>query len=152
MPTAPADASVDSSPHTPRNGFDRFFEISARGSSVGREVRGGLATFFTMAYIVVLNPIILGGVEDAEGAVLGFPTVAAATALVAGVMTIAMGVIGRYPFAIAAGLGLNAFVAFTIASRMSWADAMGARRAGGAGHHGPGADRLPHSGVPRDPT
>jgi len=110
---------------TPTSRLDRYFFISTRGSTVEREIRGGLATFFTMAYIVVLNPIIIGTVADQDGAFLGVPTVAAATALVAGVMTIAMGVIGKYPFAIAAGLGLNAFVAFGIASRMSWADAMG---------------------------
>ena len=111
---------------TPPTGrLDGYFSISLRGSTVERELRGGLATFFTMAYIVVLNPLIIGTVPDADGEILGIPTVAAVTALVAGVLTIAMGVIGKYPFAIATGLGLNAFVAFGIASRMSWADAMG---------------------------
>ena len=56
---------------------------------------------------------------------LGIQQVAAVTALVAAVMTILMGVVGRYPFALATGLGLNAFVTFSIASQMSWADAMG---------------------------
>jgi len=105
--------------------FDRFFEISARGSTVGREVRGGLATFFTMAYIVVLNPLILGSAADGDGAMLDQAQLAAATALVAGVMTILMGVIARFPLALAAGLGVNALVAFEIAPLMSWADAMG---------------------------
>jgi AGZA family xanthine/uracil permease-like MFS transporter len=109
----------------PRNGLDRYFKISERGSSVRTEVRGGLTTFFTMAYIVVLNPLIIGTVEDADGRVLGVPQVAAVTALVAAVMTIVMGVWGRYPFAVATGLGLNAFVTFSVASQMSWADAMG---------------------------
>jgi AGZA family xanthine/uracil permease-like MFS transporter len=109
----------------PRNAFDAYFGITARGSTIGREVRGGLATFFTMAYIIVLNPIILGFGQDADGDVLGSARVAAVTALVAGVMTILMGVIGRFPLAIAAGLGLNAFVAVGIATKMSWADAMG---------------------------
>ena len=68
----------------PRNGLDRYFRISERGSTVSREIRGGLATFFTMAYIVVLNPLIIGTVPDKTGAVLGIPKVAAATALVAG--------------------------------------------------------------------
>ena len=112
-------------PRPPRNAFDRFFSISQRGSTVEREIRGGLATFFTMAYIVVLNPLIIGTARDADGRTLGIPLVAAATALVAGVMTILMGVVGRYPYALATGLGLNAFVAFGIATRMSWADAMG---------------------------
>ncbi len=110
---------------TPRNRLDRYFMISERGSTVEREVRGGLATFFTMAYIVVLNPLIIGLAEDADGRTLGVPQVAAATALVAAVMTLVMGVVGRYPFAVATGLGLNAFVTFSIASEMSWADAMG---------------------------
>jgi AGZA family xanthine/uracil permease-like MFS transporter len=109
----------------PRNGLDRYFKISERGSSVRTEVRGGLTTFFTMAYIVVLNPLIIGTAEDADGRILGVEQVAAVTALVAAVMTIVMGVWGRYPFAVATGLGLNAFVTFSVASQMSWADAMG---------------------------
>ncbi|MFC7494732.1 MULTISPECIES: NCS2 family permease [unclassified Nocardioides] len=115
------------------SGIDRFFKISARGSTVGREVRGGIVTFFTMAYIIVLNPLILGFATDQDGNVLGGGTepganlamIAAGTALVAGVMTILMGVVANYPLAIATGLGLNAFVAFSIASQMTWADAMG---------------------------
>jgi AGZA family xanthine/uracil permease-like MFS transporter len=107
------------------NAFDRYFEITARGSTLGREVRGGLATFFTMAYIVVLNPLILGNAVDSDGARLAIPALAAATALVAGVMTILMGVVGRFPLALAAGLGVNALVAFEIAPQMTWADAMG---------------------------
>jgi AGZA family xanthine/uracil permease-like MFS transporter len=102
-----------------------FFHVTDRGSTAEREIRGGLATFFTMAYIVVLNPLIVGTVPDAGGRTLGIPKVAAATALVAGVMTLLMGIVGRYPFAIATGLGLNAFVTFTLASQMSWPAAMG---------------------------
>ena len=108
-----------------RSGLDRYFKISERGSSVRQELRGGAATFFTMAYIVVLNPLIIGTVPDADGRTLGIPQVAAVTALVAAVMTILMGVVGKYPFALATGLGLNAFVTFSVASQMSWADAMG---------------------------
>ncbi len=112
-------------PRPPQGGLDRFFSVSERGSTWQREVRGGVATFFTMAYIVVLNPLIVGTAGDASGRVLGIPAVAAATALVAGVLTLLMGVVGRYPFAVATGLGLNAFVALTIAAQMSWQDAMG---------------------------
>jgi adenine/guanine/hypoxanthine permease len=108
-----------------RSGFDRYFEITARGSTVAREVRGGLATFFTMAYIVVLNPLILGGSPDATGARLPIAALAAATALVAGLMTLLMGVVARFPLALAAGLGVNALVAYEIAPKMTWADAMG---------------------------
>jgi AGZA family xanthine/uracil permease-like MFS transporter len=108
----------------PKNGLDRYFSISARRSTVGREVRGGITTFFTMAYIVVLNPIILSG-GDITGAHLPFPAVTAVTALVAGVMTILMGVVGRYPFALAAGLGINAIVAVYAATQMTWPEIMG---------------------------
>ncbi len=66
-----------------RSSLDRFFHVSDRGSSVQREVRGGLATFFTMAYIIVLNPIILAGAKDADGQQLPFVAVASSTALVA---------------------------------------------------------------------
>src|SRR5947209_11617505 len=108
----------------PRNGLDRYFSISARRSTVAREVRGGLVTFFTMAYIVVLNPIILSG-KDIDGQRLGFGAVAAVTALVAGVMTILMGVVGRYPLALATGLGINAIVAVYAATQMTWPEVMG---------------------------
>ena len=117
----------------PKNGLDRYFKITERGSSVSREVRGGVVTFFTMAYIVVLNPLILGFAKDSSGAFLGggpgdgsnLPAIAAGTALVAGLMTILMGVVANFPLALATGLGLNAFVAFAVASQMTWADAMG---------------------------
>src|SRR4051812_10949559 len=108
----------------PKNGVDRYFEVSARRSTVGRELRGGLTTFFTMAYIVVLNPIILSG-ADINGNNLPFTSVAAVTALIAGVMTILMGVVGRYPFALAAGLGINAIVAVFAATELSWPEIMG---------------------------
>ena len=111
--------------------LDSFFKISERGSTVGREVRGGLVTFFTMAYIIALNPLILGFTKDADGKFIGgldhpdLPLIAAATALIAGIMTILMGVFANFPLAIATGLGLNSFVALGIATRMTWADAMG---------------------------
>jgi adenine/guanine/hypoxanthine permease len=111
---------------------DKFFRITERGSTVSREIRGGVVTFFTMAYIIVLNPLILGFAQDADGNFLGgvpapdnLAMIAAATALVAGVLSILMGLVANYPLALATGLGLNAFVAFGIASQMSWADAMG---------------------------
>lgn len=106
-------------------GVDRFFRISERGSTLGREVRGGFATFFTMAYILVLNPIVLGSAKDKFGHQLDAVQLTTATALVAAVMTVIMGVGGNLPLALAAGLGLNAVVAFQIAPLMSWDDAMG---------------------------
>ena len=117
-----------------RAGFvDSYFKISERGSTYGREIRGGLVTFFTMAYIVVLNPLIIGTVKDGSGQYIGgastpaeaIAMVAVGTALVAGILTIAMGVVANFPLALAAGLGLNAFIAFSIATKATWADAMG---------------------------
>jgi AGZA family xanthine/uracil permease-like MFS transporter len=113
--------------------WDRWFHLTARGSTTGRELRGGLVTFFTMAYIVVLNPLIIGTAKDVNDQFVGgtdsvvkaIAMVTAATALCAGVLTMLMGVVGRFPIAIAAGLGLNGFVAFTLAPQMTWADAMG---------------------------
>ncbi|MCT1458442.1 NCS2 family permease [Aestuariimicrobium sp. p3-SID1156] len=113
---------------------------------MGREVRGGLVTFFTMAYIIALNPLIIGTAADKNGnLVTGKPKfsdaamtvlndgnvtqsklmVAAATALIAGLMTILMGVWGRFPLALATGLGLNALLAFVLAPQMTWPQAMG---------------------------
>ncbi|MGH3308183.1 MAG: NCS2 family permease [Nocardioides sp.] len=111
--------------------MDGYFHISERGSTVATEVRGGVVTFITMAYIIVLNPLILGSAQDADGNYLGggaqpnLAAIAAGTALVAGILTILMGAVANYPLALAAGLGLNAFVAFGVASQMTWADAMG---------------------------
>ena len=111
--------------------LDSYFKISERGSTVAREIRGGFVTFFTMAYIVALNPLIIGLSKDVNGKYLGggdapnLAAVAAMTALMAGILTILMGVVGNYPLALATGLGLNTFVAVGIASQMTWAEAMG---------------------------
>ncbi|MFC8825593.1 NCS2 family permease [Streptomyces sp. NPDC057137] len=104
---------------------DRFFKISERGSTVAREVRGGFATFFAMAYIIVLNPIILGSAKDMYGHQLDSGQLVTATVLTAAFATLLMGVIGNVPIALAAGLGVNTVVALQLAPRMSWADAMG---------------------------
>lgn len=121
MTTAPSRAQA---PTEPTSALDRFFEISKRGSTVGTEIRGGLVTFVTMAYIVILNPIILSGKPDVAGDVLAFNAVGAATALTAGVMTILFGLVTRLPFAFAAGLGINAFVAFSVVGQVTWPEAM----------------------------
>ena len=146
------DTSTAPAPETSLSGLDRFFDITKRRSTVGREVRGGLVTFFAMAYIIALNPLIIGTVPDmngnlisgapmldaagnVDGAAVGLSIamVAAATALIAGLMTVIMGVVGRFPMAIASGLGLNALVAYTLAPQMTWPQAMGlVERRGGA--------------------
>jgi AGZA family xanthine/uracil permease-like MFS transporter len=104
-------------------GLDRFFHIAERGSTVRTEIIAGITTWLTMAYILFVNPAILG----LGGQGLPFAQVLTVTALAAGVMTILMGVIGKYPFAIAAGLGLNAFVAFTLVlgDQLTFPQAMG---------------------------
>ena len=107
--------------------LDRFFKISQRGSTIAREVRGGLVTFFSMSYILVLNPLILSTPHDGI-APLGTTTqIASGTAFIAGLMTILMGVVANYPLALAAGLGINAMVAYTLVGMhgMTYADAMG---------------------------
>ncbi|MHC0429951.1 NCS2 family permease [Streptomyces sp. O3] len=107
------------------NALDRYFKISARGSTLAREVRGGFATFFAMAYIIVLNPIILGSAKDIHGHQLDNGQLVTATVLTAAFTTLLMGVIGNVPIALAAGLGVNTVVALQLAPRMSWPDAMG---------------------------
>ncbi|MDN6326181.1 MAG: NCS2 family permease, partial [Corynebacterium sp.] len=111
----------------PTGALDRYFHITERRSTVGTEVRAGVVTFFAMAYIIILNPLILGTVEDGNGDVLGTSRVAAVTALAAGVMTIAFGVFAKYPFGIAAGLGINTLVAVTFVATegLTWPQAMG---------------------------
>ncbi|MCS5480472.1 NCS2 family permease [Corynebacterium sp. YIM 101645] len=110
-----------------RSALDRYFHITERGSTIGTEIRAGVVTFFAMAYIVILNPLIIGTTEDINGTTLGISQVAAATALAAGVMTIGFGLIARYPFGIAAGLGLNTLVAVTLVAGegLTWPEAMG---------------------------
>lgn len=127
MTTGNPGAADRPAPSRTSSGLDRFFHITERGSSVGTEVRAGVVTFFAMAYIVLLNPLIIGTSPDREGVVLGIPQVAAVTALVAGVMCIAFGVIAKYPFGIATGLGLNTLVAVTLVGQqgLTWPEAMG---------------------------
>jgi len=108
-----------------RGRLDRFFEITARGSSVPQEVRGGIVAFVAMAYIVVLNPLILGGSADVTGGSLDFAQLTAVTGLVAGVITILFAVAARLPFALAAGLGMNSFLAVAVVQDVSWPEAMG---------------------------
>ena len=99
----------------------KYFKFAERGTTLGTEARAGLTTFMVMAYILFVNGSIIAkplGLDPAA--------VAAGTALIAGIMTIAMGVIGNYPFALAAGLGINAIVAFTLTGKgLNGAGAMG---------------------------
>ena len=102
--------------------LDRFFGLSANGTSVATEVRAGAVTFLTMAYILFVNPQIL--------AEAGLPKndVAVATALAAAVASLAMGLMARYPIALAPGMGLNAYFTYGVVGAMgvSWPVALAA--------------------------
>jgi adenine/guanine/hypoxanthine permease len=104
-----------------RGGLDSFFKLSERGTTVGTEIRAGLATFMVMAYIIFVN----AGILSATG--LDAAAVAAGTALIAGILSILMGVVANYPIALAAGLGINGAVAFglVLSQGLSPAGAMG---------------------------
>ena len=108
--------------------LDGWFQIRQRGTDVGTEVRAGLTTFMVMAYIIFVNPIILGyvGVPGLDGKGLPFGPTLTVTCLTAGLLSIAMGVFTNYPFALAPGMGLNAVVAFElVAGRgLTWPQAM----------------------------
>ncbi|MEE2570344.1 NCS2 family permease [Pseudarthrobacter sp. J64] len=130
----PEQAAVETAPgSTPpsRSFLDSFFHITARGSTIAREFRGGLVTFFTMAYIVILNPLILGGFSpdnaptDVAGGWLSAAQVGAVTGLTAGVMTIIFGLVANLPFGLAAGLGINSFLAVSVIQDVTWPEAMG---------------------------
>jgi adenine/guanine/hypoxanthine permease len=109
--------------------LERCFGLARAGASVGSEVRGGLTTFMVMAYIIFVNPAVLGfaGVPALQGQGPPFAATQAATCLVAGVMTIAMGVVANYPLALASGMGLNAAVAYQLVAglKLPWPAAMG---------------------------
>ncbi|WP_181767556.1 NCS2 family permease [Streptomyces albidus (ex Kaewkla and Franco 2022)] len=107
-----------------RSLLDRYFRISERESTVAREMRGGVTTFMAMAYIVLLNPVILS-VPDAAGATLDGGQVTTATAFAAAVTTLVMGLLGNVPLALAAGLSVSAVLAFQVAPEMTWPNAFG---------------------------
>jgi len=102
------------------NTVDRYFNLTARGSTVGRELRGAVATFLTMAYILFANADILGDAGVPKNSAV------ACTALAAGVCCILMGAIANFPIALASGMGLNAIVAYGLTKATgSWQTAMG---------------------------
>ena len=92
--------------------MQRLFDLQGHGTTVRTEVFAGLTTFLTMAYIVVVNPLILG---EAGLPVAG---VAVATCLSAGIGSILMGFLSNYPLALAPGMGLNAYFTFTVVKGM----------------------------------
>jgi AGZA family xanthine/uracil permease-like MFS transporter len=108
-----------------RTAFDRYFEITKAGSSVPIEVRAGVTTFLTMSYVLFVNPSILGNAIVIPD---GFAKLVVVTALAAAIGSLLMGLVARYPFAQAPGMGLNAYFAFTVVvgHKIAWQTALGA--------------------------
>src|SRR5213083_1931663 len=106
----------------------RYFRFAERSTDLATELRAGLTTYMVMAYIVFVNPSILGyvGVPGLEGKGLPFAATLTVTCLTAGVLSIAMGLASNYPLVLAPGMGLNAVVAFElVAGRgLTWPQAM----------------------------
>ncbi|MFE5913985.1 NCS2 family permease [Streptomyces wedmorensis] len=121
--TASEDAGSGSNVPAGRSWLDRYFHISERGSTVATEVRGGVTTFMAMAYILLLNPLILGG-KDVDGNVLSQPALITATALAAAVTTLLMGFWGKVPLALAAGLSVSGVLSSQVIAVMTWPQAM----------------------------
>ncbi|PIE19185.1 MAG: guanine permease [Proteobacteria bacterium] len=107
--------------------IDRYFGLSERSTTVGGELRAAATTFLTMAYVLVVNPSILGEAVPLEGAE-GFAQLLTVTALAAAVGSVLMGLLARYPFALAPGMGLNAYFAYTVVlgDGVPWQVALGA--------------------------
>ncbi|MES4890940.1 NCS2 family permease [Streptomyces sp. NPDC096012] len=122
--TAADDAADGSRVPAGRSWLDRYFHISRRGSTVAREVRGGITTFMAMAYILLLNPLILSG-KDAAGDTLGQKALITATAFAAAFTTLLMGFVGKVPLALAAGLSVSGVLSSQVAPAMTWPQAMG---------------------------
>lgn len=103
------------------NFIDKFFRLSEHGTNVRQEVTGGLTTFAAMAYVLAVNPLIL------KNAGMDFGALITATALSAALMTIVMALMTNYPLALAPGMGLNAFFAFSvcIGMKIPWQAALG---------------------------
>ncbi|MGK7865511.1 NCS2 family permease [Falsiroseomonas sp. E2-1-a4] len=102
--------------------MDRFFELTARGTTPRTEILAGLATYLTMVYIVVVNPSILAAAGIDQGAAF------VATCLAAAIGSLLMGLLANYPIAMAPGMGLNAYFAFVVVGAMGipWQVALGA--------------------------
>jgi len=105
--------------------FDRYFGISTSGSSVPMEIRAGVTTFLTMSYVLFVNPQVLGNAIVLPN---GFAKLLIVTALAAAIGSALMGLVARYPFAQAPGMGLNAYFAYTVVlgQKVPWQTALGA--------------------------
>ncbi len=94
--------------------MEKFFKLKERGTDVKTEIMAGITTFMTMAYILAVNP----GILSASG--MGFGKVFAATAITSAIATLVMGLLANLPFALSAGMGLNAFFAYTVCLGMGY--------------------------------
>ena len=105
--------------------IDRYFGISSSGSSVPVEIRAGVTTFLTMSYVLFVNPLVLGNAIVIPN---GFAKLLVVTALAAAAGSALMGLVARYPFAQAPGMGLNAYFAYTVVlgQKIPWQTALGA--------------------------
>ena len=109
----------------PISGLDRYFGLTAHGSNIPRELRAGFTTWLTMSYILFVNPQVLSSAIDVPNA---FNQLLTTTCLAAAFGSLAMGIVARYPFAQAPGMGLNAFFAYSVVGAMgyTWQTALGA--------------------------
>lgn len=94
--------------------LDRYFHITERGSTLGRELLSGLIVFLAMLYILPVNTSILGPALGSNGAVF------VATAICSALATIIMGLVAKFPVALSAGMGMNAFIAFTVCGALGY--------------------------------
>ena len=103
--------------------MDKLFKLKENKTNVRTEIVAGITTFMTMAYIIFVNPMIL---SDEFGAGMDAGAVMTATIIAAAVTTILMGLLTNYPFALASGMGLNAFFSYVVAAEYGWQTALGA--------------------------
>ena len=117
---------MDNNPSSAQGWLERTFLLSRRRTSLAVEARAGLSTFLVMAYIIFVNPTILGDIPDSTGATLPSGAVLSITCLAAGVLSILMGLLSNYPFALAPGMGLNAVVSLHLVGQLqlTWVQAM----------------------------
>ncbi|GMQ62342.1 NCS2 family permease [Vallitalea maricola] len=103
--------------------MERFFKLRQNNTNVKTEIFAGITTFMTMAYILIVNPSILSGLQTADGFIptgMDKGAIFTATALAAIIGTLIMALVANYPFALAPGMGLNAFFAFTVVLKMGY--------------------------------
>ena len=121
--TAPPQTEQEEAPRV--SGIDRYFGITAQGSTIPRELRAGFTTWLTMSYILFVNPQVLLPAIPVPNA---FVQLLMTTCLAAAFGSLVMGIVARYPFAQAPGMGLNAFFSFTVVGALGypWQTALGA--------------------------